>query len=247
MPMNARLLRPLASGGFNPSRLAGLTSWFDANASSTVTLNGSNVSEWRNLVSGGTAFSQTTAADQPPFSTLAGRGAVNLLSGSVHLIGPAIQAVGDTSTNTLLMFFVVQYTGTTTNSRRLLSDASSQGGLFGWYPRYGDGNAYLDFAQTNARVSGSVTSTTISSAPTICRVRRAGANASLHYNATQIASRSNASGNLFTNTTLGLRLQGQDANNSALVGEIVAYNRDLSASEVTSVESFLAEKWGVTL
>jgi hypothetical protein len=247
MPMSPRLLRPIASGGFNPSRLAGLTSWFDANASSTVTLNGSNVSEWRNLVSGGTAFSQATAADQPPFSTLAGRGAVNFPAGGVHLIGPAIQAVGATSTNTLLMFFVVRYTGTTTATRRLLSDSTTSGGLFGWYPRYGDGNAYLDLAQTNARVSGSITSTTINSAPTICRLRRAGADASLHYNATQIASRSNASGALFTTTTNGIRLSGQDGSNSALVGEIVTYNRDLSASEVASVESFLAKKWGVTL
>jgi len=245
MAMNPRLLRPSVSSV--PRRIAGLTSWFDANASSTVTLNGSNVSEWRNLVSGGTAFSQTTAADQPPFSTLAGRGAVNLLGPTVNLIGPAIQAIGDTATNTLLMFFVLRYTGTTTNTRRLLTESSSNAGLFGWYPRYGDGNAYLDLGQTNARVSGSITSTTIDSAPTICRLRRAGANASLHYNATQIASRSNASGALFATTTNGIRLNGQDLNNSALVGEILAYNRDLSASEVAILEEFLAKKWGVTL
>ena len=244
MAMNNRLLRPRASG-FDPRRIANCTAWFDADKA--LTLNGTTVSSWKNLVAGGTDFTQATAIDQPGTTTLAGRRAVNFSGIAVHLLGPTIAAVGNTSDNTLLMFFVVRYTGTTTTTRRLLSESSTSAGVFGWFPRYGDGNAYLDFAQTNARVSGAITGSTINSAPTICRLRRAGANASLHYNATQIASRTDASGALFTSTGNPLRLNGQDNNNSAAVAEIVMFSRDLSASEIAAVESGLAKKYGITL
>jgi hypothetical protein len=61
--MSPRLLRPVASG-FDPRRLAGLVQWYDAADQSTMTLNGSTVSEWRSKV-GGVAVSQGTAANQP--------------------------------------------------------------------------------------------------------------------------------------------------------------------------------------
>jgi hypothetical protein len=63
MAMNPRLLRPLASG-FDPRGLAGLVQWYDAADQSTMTLNGTTVSEWRSKV-GGVSVSQATAAAQP--------------------------------------------------------------------------------------------------------------------------------------------------------------------------------------
>lgn len=67
MPMNARLLRPTPTG-FDPRRLSGLVQWYDAADQSTMTLNGSTVSEWRSKV-GGVAISQGTAAAQPTLTT----------------------------------------------------------------------------------------------------------------------------------------------------------------------------------
>lgn len=46
MGMNPKLLRP-RSTGFNPKSISGLALWLDASDLSTITLNGSNVSEWR--------------------------------------------------------------------------------------------------------------------------------------------------------------------------------------------------------
>jgi hypothetical protein len=67
-PMNARLLRPRASG-FNPRSIAGLEMWLDAGVSSSITLNGGNVSEWRDLSGKGRTTSQSTAGKQPAFSS----------------------------------------------------------------------------------------------------------------------------------------------------------------------------------
>lgn len=67
MPMNNRLMRPMAKG-FDPRRLSGLVQWYDAADQSTMTLNGSTVSEWRSKV-GGVSVSQATAAAQPTLTT----------------------------------------------------------------------------------------------------------------------------------------------------------------------------------
>lgn len=69
MAMSPRLLRPRATRGLtDPQNVGTLSLWLDAADSSTVTLNGGNVSEWRSKV-GGRVFSQATAANQPIYST----------------------------------------------------------------------------------------------------------------------------------------------------------------------------------
>ena len=85
MPMNPRLLRPLASG-FNPKSIAGLQAWFDADDASTFTLTGTDVSEWRDKSGKGFAVSQSTGADQPNRTgTVGGRATVDFNGTSDHL------------------------------------------------------------------------------------------------------------------------------------------------------------------
>jgi hypothetical protein len=87
MPMNARLLRPLASGAFTPTQIGGLYLWLDASVSSSVTLNSSNVSQWRDLSGNERHFSQPTAGAQPAY-TLSGQNGQNCLTfdGSRRLV-----------------------------------------------------------------------------------------------------------------------------------------------------------------
>jgi hypothetical protein len=74
MPMNPRLLKPLA-GGFNPLlplSISGLQLWLDSSETSTLTLNGSapsqTVSEWRDRRSGSNRLaSQGNAGNQPDY------------------------------------------------------------------------------------------------------------------------------------------------------------------------------------
>lgn len=76
MPMNARLLRPAASG-FNPATLPGFTYWLDASQASTVTT-ATGVSQWRSAGSSAIAGNQATANNQPAYQLAAqnGRNAV---------------------------------------------------------------------------------------------------------------------------------------------------------------------------
>lgn len=71
MPMNPRLLRPLATSGFDPKSIAELAVWFDASVASSVTLNGGNVSQWNDLSGNDRHATQATAGNQPSYSTAA--------------------------------------------------------------------------------------------------------------------------------------------------------------------------------
>jgi len=245
--MSPRLLRPVSSG-FDPRRIANCTAWFDADKASSLTFNGSTVSSWQNLVPGGTNYAQSTAANQPQTTTLGSRTAINFPSSDdICLIGPTIAQLGNTGNNTLVIFFALQWFGPGANNRRFLTLAGNGAfGPFGWYPNF-NGTSFLDFPESTGRISGSIGSTTLTTAPTICRLRRAGTSMSLHYNAVQIASGSAASGALHSDISAQTRLNGQQSDRSVRCGDMIAFSRDLSASEVATVERALARKYGVTL
>jgi hypothetical protein len=86
--MNPRLLRPTLTG-FDPRRIAGAFAWYDASQPSKVKLNGSNVSEWQDII-GGRHLSQATAANQPAYTT-AGQNGRNCITFSAG-VGQALRA-----------------------------------------------------------------------------------------------------------------------------------------------------------
>ena len=130
MAMNNRLLRPRASG-FNLRSLAGLVQWYDAADQSTMTLNGSTVSEWRSKV-GGVAVSQATASAQPTLtqSYYSGRSALTfdggdfLLNSSrfIKFNGMTVVAVFDETTR-------VSFAGVVVGVPSSGNDSGSAGGF----------------------------------------------------------------------------------------------------------------------
>jgi len=67
MSMSPKLLRPRQTG-FNPKSISGLAAWYDASVASSLTLNGSTVSQWADLSGNGRNQSQATAAIQPTYN-----------------------------------------------------------------------------------------------------------------------------------------------------------------------------------
>lgn len=67
MSMSPKLLRPRQTG-FDPRSISGLAAWYDANVASSITLNGSTVSQWNDLSGNGRHQVQATAALQPTYN-----------------------------------------------------------------------------------------------------------------------------------------------------------------------------------
>jgi hypothetical protein len=90
MAMNARLLRPLASGGFNPSRLQNLALWLDSADQSTVTT-ATGISAVTDKSGNGRTFSQAVANNQPSYTnTQNGRKVATFDGSNDSLSGPNI-------------------------------------------------------------------------------------------------------------------------------------------------------------
>jgi hypothetical protein len=66
---SGRLIAPVVLSAWTPAQLSGLALWLDADDSSTVTLNGSAVSQWDDKSGNARNFTQSTAANQPTYLT----------------------------------------------------------------------------------------------------------------------------------------------------------------------------------
>lgn len=71
MAMNARLLRPLATG-FDPRRIANLRGWWDSTDNATITTD-TGVSVWVDKSGNGYTLTQSTGANQPTLSAISGK------------------------------------------------------------------------------------------------------------------------------------------------------------------------------
>lgn len=236
MPMNPRLLRPKASGVFDPKTITGLALWFDASKSSSITLNGSNVSSWADLSGNGRNATQATAANQPSYSTAAlnGKNVVVAQDSSRTLKTAAFQA-GLPQT-----VFVVASTN------------GANQGIFSRGPVNSVHSLWRDSSVFRAR-RGSTSDATISASDGYkifsCVF-------------TKTLSRIYAGSTLGTDSTTDMTGTVADATDTrtltllaldsifGMVGgiaEFLYYNANLSASDQDKVRSYLSKKWGVSL
>jgi hypothetical protein len=254
MPMNPRLLRPTASGVFDPRRIAGLGLWLDAGVDSSLTFNASTVSEWRDLSGNGRHFSQSTAASQPSTSTLNGRRVLSVAGASFMVGSNDVQTVlrnvsgvtvicvasFGTGNNTNLIFFS---NGTNQNQARfLMGRNSSYGGNFGVGGRRLDADSFAGIgysAGTGSEVYAGLFDYSDN-------------DAFLFAGGTQQASNTSflTAGNTSDTSSLASALFGTGTGTAlatATLGELLIYSRALSATERQAAERYLGRKWGLTV
>lgn len=205
-------------GGFDPRSISGLVSWWDASDSSTVTLNGGRVSEFRNKVSGAPAMSQPTAANQPLYVS-SGRNSKNVidLDSTVRWL--------DNTTAQSIGFYAVALSPSGTQSFGTIFSFVGKHGLI----RNGTGaNSYFSansmFPEASQRRNGA---TSIVLGTDWAVFSQGG---TVDTRALQLS----------LDGVGGVRATGQ-------FGEVVVYSRNLSASERQRVERYLGLKWGITV
>jgi hypothetical protein len=217
---------------------ANLAFWIDASQPSTVTLNGSSVLQIQDLSSNQRLVNQTTGARQPEY-VLAARNGLNVMrftSASQHFLNMASLTIPASHT----VFTVFSRSASATAS----SGVSS-----------GNGNRYPFYWQTSNVVTqrSNGTSTTHGSANTgtgwfYSSTRRNGTSS--------IIVRRN--GSLVADVTTGLGVTDAAVGNWTMIGrpadtvyiegdigEIIAYETNLSDSDIASVEAYLVEKWAI--
>jgi hypothetical protein len=227
---------------FVPTDIDGLTLWLDADDESTITLDGSsNVSLWEDKSGNNRDYYQNTVMARPDVITtfLTDKRAVRINGASKALESSATwNALGNNTAKTITEFYVIKCSST--NGTAFIRESTTGHKI---YAHYSGSVGYYDCGpESTARINGSTTGTNITTGQ-IITAQRNGANMSLEYGETLVASRADASGDIYTSISAGVFLQGPDAGETAL-GEILIYNAALTSGEIDTVRAYLKTKWG---
>jgi len=252
MGMNPKLLRPKASG-FNPKSIAGLKLWLNAANTSSMTFNGSTVSQVNDLSGNGFHATQATANNQPTYQATGFNGRPTLLFDATDSITSSA-TIADyfltPTTNPTFVVFMACYMPLIADSGTIIfgSDAQANGRVF-FNSHFGGSSLIFDTVNVSGGrlLAGSQTNTGWTT-PHILTAYRIGAAMSVRRNGVEIAGKTNASGN-YSSTTARLQIGKCDGagSNTQYVSEVVAYAAALTATQISAVERGLARKWGVTL
>jgi hypothetical protein len=236
--MSPRLLRPKASTGFDPRTISGLAVWLDASVSSSITLNGGNVSQWNDLSGNGRNATQATAASQPSYSTAALNGKnVVVAQDTGRVLKTAAFPVGLPQT-----VFVVASVPTTGNhgifQRGTVNDIHALWQNSGTFrARRGSASDATATAVTGYRILTCVFTLTLS---------RLFVGATQGTDETTNVTAFNAAATS-PDRTLALFALDSTIGMAGGIAEFLYYNGNLSAANQTTVRNYLSKKWNVAL
>lgn len=248
MPFNHKLLRPktaAASGPppFSPTSISNLMVWLDPSDASTITLNGTTVSQWQDKSGAGRHCTQATASAQPTYNTLPQNGLATIR----FVNGKWMSGTAVTSTS-YSVFVVIRPTSSSGSNARYFTFAPATGSDVGIYipliRKNGDSAAW-SFSNPNFYASRSMT---LSQWSVLSSVHSGSAVENRVNGGTAETASFSITSNAFTRYAFGYKFEpGTLEHIDGDVAECVVYTRNLTASERASVEQYLGTKWGITV
>jgi hypothetical protein len=221
---------------FIPLDVSGCSLWLDADDNRTLTLSGSNVTQW-NDKSGNGHTATASGAARPTYSSSS---RYLLFNGTSNCLALSTGALP--SGNSAYSIFIVAYTNNAATPQWILAggnEATNQ--LLGvffyitnavwhswWINEYAVNNSITNGVPSIINVNYSTNRTTITNG---------GTPTTNNPNAT----RSNSTGNNF----IGRLANTADQFLNGGIGEIVIFSREISTGERQQVELYLAEKWNL--
>lgn len=227
---------PAVTRPFNPLDVSGCSLWLDADDNRTLTLSGSNVTQWNDKSgSGHTATASGSAS--PTYSSSSRYLLFNGTSNAFTLSTGALP-----SGNSAYSIFIVAYTNNAANPQWILSGGNESSnaalGVFffttnavwhsWWFNEYAVNNSITNGVPSIINVNYTTTRTTITNGGTPTTNN-------------PVTPRNNSTSNNFIGrlpNTVAQFLNGG-------IGEIVIFSREISTGERQQVELYLAEKWNL--
>jgi len=235
MAMNNKTLRPRVSG-FNPKSISGLYAWYDAADATTIT-QGTGVSAWADKSGNGRTCSQATGVYQPAY-VLAGQNGKNVIdfaSSSKNMTTNGT-AWGLTFANTMFWSFQFPDTAASAATYALFDLNTNRESVFG-------------NATSELRIGTGLTGITpVSRRWYVLSIKWGGPFTSYRLN--QSNGSTIDAGATFSNgasTQMYMGFNGGSASIRGYVGECIAYDSQLSDARITTVNNYLAKKWGATI
>lgn len=231
-----------ASSVFTPLDL-GVTMWFDASDTTTITSSGSpaKVSEWRDKSGNAYHFSQTTSGNQPTTNANTING-LNVLTFSPAATSWMATPTGFNPSTNGISLFVVSKANDTAVDKPLLAQEDTGGTGRTWFltsstEAYATaiGGTRVDLTNSNSNTALNRITCASGSSQTLSLVQNGGANS---LTATRTIE-----------TTTGRVVVGSGkakvVHFDGLVAEIIVFGKVLSAGEITLIETYLNTKWSI--
>jgi hypothetical protein len=256
MSMNPRLLRP--TGGFNPKSIAGLALWLDATKTSSMLFNNNNnpptVSQWDDLSGNGYHATQGTDNNRPTYQAtgMNGRPALEFTSSFTNRMettATIANVFATPTTSPQCTIFAVMRNLAGQNSASFGSNSDANGRLL-FSSRLLVATSFFDVVDSSAGRLSATKSTVEADAAAVHTLFKSGATQTIRYNGSEKATKTNATSNFAaTSATIqvGKVLNGTTASGGGFFSELLFYARALSATEIATVERYLAGKYGFTL
>jgi len=225
-----------------------LALWLDADDASTLTLSGSNVTEWRDKSGGGKHVAQGSASQQPTTTTFNGRTSLSFDGTNDLLENATVGITSGSYSGSFNVFYVATRSGV---AGTLLSERS--GGVVAisqWANLWGPN--YLSSDGTNLWSNHTISSTVFdqlsSSGGLVVHVHVSGSRDQLWLNG---ASRTVDSGTANSITgpagfRIGARELSYGQNWHGKISEVMVTTSSLDSNTRQSIEGYLAHKWGLT-
>lgn len=219
---------------FNPLDVSGCSLWLDADDSRTLTLSGSNVTQWNDK--SGSGYTATASGTASPTRSSSSR--YLLFNGTTNALTLSTGALP--SGNSAYSIFAVAYTNNVANPQWVLAGGSEENNRMIGLLLFTTSAVWHSWWANEYAVNNSISN----GVPAIMNI-------SYSTNRTTVVNggmlTTNNPGTVRNNPTTGNFIGKRVTDVQYLdggIGEIIVFSRDISTNERQQVELYLAEKWG---
>lgn len=205
--------------------------WLDAADSTTITLNGSTVSQWADKSGNGRHATQGTAANQPTQTSINLLTAISFSSGKRFSLASALPLVSN-------QMVIAVYTRPSAKTHSILLGNDTQGGYpFYWYT---DNVIYVEMGLTIISKSSAYSDVGTFLHGSV----REGTSLALYSSGNPLSMVSSSSPGGTQSTQIGARRIANSEFMSGAIGELIVVDvSDTTTRQI--VEGYLAHKWGL--
>jgi len=251
---NGRLVNG-SMGEFTPKSIAGCVLWLDAADASTISLNGSKVSQWDDKSDSGFDAVQATEADQPDYNAtgMNGKGTIDFVAADTEFLSCGDNVVYS-NTNGMSVFVVVDHTDDGAN-QMIVTKYDAANNKREWYlaTTFADTKSNFSTQLANGTFDPDEVATIAAYAPTVPTIFSSiwvpDVSTDIYANGGSKSSAVDAAPTMTdTDEPIYVGKQGP-ANNymNGKIAEIIIYNTALSDAARQAVETYLSNKWGITI
>lgn len=226
----------ISFGAFNPLSIAGCKLWLDSSDLTTITKDGGNlVSQWNDKSGEGNHVTQATGTNQPLWVDAVRNGkAIIRFDGVDNYMQKTTFAGGSLQPKTI---FIVTTTPADSGIARYLFDGGGAATRTAIYSDDTNMNMSTDFASTLSYAKP------VDGTWKYWTGKYNGASSDFRENATSKATGATGA-TAMDGITLATRYNFTTSFANIDIAEILIYDTSLSAGDITSIESYLASKWG---